>query len=521
LKLTAGVRLELPSYPDVSEMKTHPLVADLTFANGLKLNTGAMPKARLMVSPRIGFNYDALGDRSLIVRGGTGVFTGRIPFVWMVAQSGDSGMLQATQIYTGNNVPDFSPNIKANYPAEVPSAGTFIPSGISAMDVNLKFPSTWKSSLAVDYTLPGGIQASLEGIYNKDINAVVAKNVNLVEPTAMDIPGFPDHRYIYPSATKDKYINKLTSGGLVTDAATGRFDPIYMTNAKGGHYYSVTLQLQKNNWNGLSASAAYTRSGAKNFGDGAGDQIINLWTIPQNNSGNTNNPSLSYTSNVVPDRVVAYASYKNTWIGKLNTTMTVFYSGSSMDRVSYVYAGNFNRDGSTNNNNLIYVPKDASEIQFVDISARDAASFYGGNAYTAAQQSDMFFELIENDKYLKSRKGNYAERNGGALPWRNQFDFRLSQEIAKNVAGGKNALEFYWDVFNIGNLFNSNWGVYKSANTQLLRPTNTNSIDPAGTTVPTFQLNSNNGDAIKSTSYTRETMSSTYYMQFGVKFSFN
>src|SRR5690606_10752129 len=201
---------------------------------------------------------------SLVMRGGTGIFTGRIPFVWIVAQSGDAGMLQATQIFTGNDVPAFSPDIRANYPSTLPEAGTFIPSNISAMDKNLKFPSTWKSSLAFDYQLPYGILATLEGIYNSDINAVVAKNVNLVEPTQMNINGYGDHRYIYPSANKDRYIHKLTSGGLVQPTATGQFVPAYMTNAEGGHYYSVTAQLQKTFRNGFAGSIAYTHSAAKN-----------------------------------------------------------------------------------------------------------------------------------------------------------------------------------------------------------------------------------------------------------------
>ena len=107
------------------------------------------------------------------------------------------------------------------------------------------------------------------------------------------------------------------------------------------------------------------------------------------------------------------------------------------------------------------------------------------------------------------------------MPWRHQFDFRLTQELASNIAGGKNGLEVYWDVFNIGNLLNSNWGVFKSSNNILLRPTNQNAIDPTGSTMPKFQIGYSNGDAIKSTTYTNQSMSSTYYMQLGVRFSFN
>lgn len=516
LKLTGGIRLELPTYPNVEEMKTHPILEGLNF-NGLSLNTGAMPKRRVMVSPRFGFNYDVLGDRSLMLRGGTGIFTGRIPFVWIVAQSGDAGMLQSTVTYAAGdpNMPSFSPDIKANYPSTLPQAGTFLPSSMSAMDVNLKFPSTWKTSLAVDYNLPWGVVGTLEGIYNKDINAVVAKNVNLVEPTAMNIDGYGDNRYIFPNSNNDKYIYKINNGQVAQSGSA--FTPTYMTNAKGGHYYSVTAQLQKNFDKGFSGMVAYTYSNAKNFGDGSGDQIQNLWSLPYQSNGNSNNPELSYTSNIVPHRLVGSASYAANWIGKLKTSMTLFYSGSSMGRYSYYYGSDFNRDGQTND--LIYIPANKSELEFADIAA--GQSNYGGNGYTAAEQADLFWSIVEGDDYLKSRKGKYAERNGAVAPWRHQFDFRLSQEVFKNIGGANNSLEFYWDVFNIGNLFNSSWGIYKINNNVLLTPTNTSSITPDGNTIPKFRLGYANGDVIRELQRPNETISSTYYMQFGVKFKFN
>jgi hypothetical protein len=524
LKLTGGLRFELPGYPDVSQVKEHPLISALTFADGLKINTGVLPKTKIMVSPRFGFNYDVLGDRSLMLRGGTGVFTGRIPFVWIVSQSGDSGMLQASITKSGQDVPNFSPDIKANYPAAIADPTTSISSSsISVMDPNLKFPSTWKSSLAFDYKLPFGVVGTLEAIYNKDINAVVARNVNLADPKEMNINGYADHRYIYGNSNLDKYINKL-SNGQASQTATGAFSAIQMSNQKGGHYWSVTAQLAKAFEDGFAASLAYTRSGAKNYGDGAGSQIANLWSLPYQSIGNSNIPTLGYTDNVLPDRLVGSVSYNNKWIKNLNTAVTIFYSGSSTGRVSYAYSADFNRDGQ--NNDLIYVPKDASEITFVNIAA-SPGSIYGGKAYTAKEQSDIFFDLIDNDDYLKSRKGQYAERNGGTMPWRHQFDLRLSQELFNGIGGGKNSLEFFWDVFNVGNLFNSDWGVFKTSNNLLLIPTNmtstssTPALDVQGNINPTFRLNGVNGDVIRTTTRVNETITSTYYMQFGVKFKFN
>lgn len=515
-KLMAGLRLELPSYPNVSEIKTHPLVLEKTFANGEIINTGSLPKTSAMFSPRFGFNYDITGDRNVVLRGGSGVFTGRIPYVWIVAQSGDAGMLQTLVSYQigsvgAANMPAFSPDIRANYPSTIPASGTTLPASISAMASDLKFPSTWKSSLAIDVRLPWGIIGTLEGIYNKDINAVVARNANLVEPTAMNIAGYPDTRFMYPSGAA-RYINRVTGGLNSQFSPTGgsNFDVIVMENAKGGHYWATTISLTKPFNRGFSAMIAYTRSGAENFGDGAGDQIANLWGLPYQSSGNPNIPSLSYTDNVLPNRLVGSIGYSNNWIGNLKTSMTLFYSGANQGRYSYYYSSDFNRDNLIND--LIYVPKDASEITFVAASG----SAYGGKTYTPDQQKEIFMNFIDNDDYLKTRKGQYAERNGAILPWRHQFDFRFSQQLFNGIGGVKHSLEAFWDVFNVGNLFNPHWGVYRIANTNVLVPAG-NAADGK----PQFRINSANGDIIRESYRTNQTISSTYYMQLGIRYTFN
>ncbi len=521
LRLTAGLRVELPSYPNVSEIKTHPLVDTMQFANGARINTGALPKTTPMFSPRFGFNYDVIGDRSIVIRGGSGVFTGRIPFVWLVAQSGDAAMLQVTQSWSGQaNTPGvFTPDTRAYVPNPLPEAGKTLGTSVSAMSANLKFPSTWKSSLGADFKLPFGFIGTIEGIYNKDINAVVAKNVGLYNPIEMNIPGYPDHRAIFPSGN-NRYIQKLTStpsGSIPSNTGTSGLDGIIMENVKGGHYWSLTAQLTKTFEKGFSGMIAYTRSNARNFGDGSGDQILNLWSIPYNSSGNTNIPSLSYTDNVLPNRLVGSVSFSNNWIGNLKTSMTLFYIGANQGRYSYYYTRDFNRDNQTND--LIYIPKDASEITFV-ATGSGGTTGYARN-YTPEEQSEIFFNLIESDPYLKSRKGQYAERNGALMPWRHQFDFRFSQQLFNGIGGIKHNLEVFWDVFNIGNLFNSKWGIYKIANNGILDPQNASALSPTGTTIPTFKLAATNGDIIKERFRVNQTTTSTYYMQFGLRYNFN
>ena len=180
LKITVGLRADKPTFPGVAEIKTHPLVAALTFANGETINTGALPASKILWSPRVGFNWDVLGDRSLQVRGGTGIFTGRIPFVWIVSQSGDAGLLQVTSTYetpTANrNNPAlfvtpgaFNPDPRAYLPATQPAAGTVIPSTIDALATDFKFPQTWKTSLAFDKKIGAGLIFTMEGILNQDL----------------------------------------------------------------------------------------------------------------------------------------------------------------------------------------------------------------------------------------------------------------------------------------------------------------------------------------------------------------
>ncbi|WP_419803516.1 TonB-dependent receptor [Mucilaginibacter sp.] len=516
-RISPGIRFDLPTYPGVDEIRTHPLVAALNF-NGTTINTGELPKTRIMVSPRIGFNYDIFGDRSLQIRGGTGIFTGTIPYVWIVAQSGDSGLLQFTKTYSGvNSTPGpFNPDPRAYLPATPPAAGTTIPSTISVMDPNLKFPQAWKSTLAVDGKLPFGIVGTLEGIYNKDINPVRGINPNLVNPSNLNVAGYPDSRLVYPATNSTKFIYPLTSAGLAvptgTTTGTQAFNPVILTNGKGGYYYSITARLQKTFQKGFSGSIAYIHSEAKNLFDGSGDQLLNTWTTNYV-SGNANNPGLSTASYVVPDRIVANFSYRREYLKHLATTLSLFYEGSIDGRYTYYYGADFNRDGQTND--LIYIPKNPSEITFV-------SNTINGITYTPQQQSDAFFAYIAQDKYLSKHMGEYTTRNGATYPWRSQFDFKFIQQLFTNVGGKRNTLEFTWDVFNIGNFLNNRWGVHKLVNASaILTPTNTTALVAGGTVKPTFRLAADRGALVSSTFRDDVTLNSTYYMQFGLRYRFN
>ena len=515
-KLTLGLRVDLPTYPDVEEVKTHPIVAGLTFADGLNLNTGALPKKELQWSPRLGFNYDIYGNRSLQFRGGTGIFTGKVPFVWIVSQVGDAGMLQVTQAWNGTaNTPGpFNPNPAAYRPATVPVPGSVVPGGISVFDPNFEFPQTWKSSLAMDTKLPWNMTFTLEGIINKDIKTTYFQNVNLVAPQPLGVPGYPDNRAMYPVNNQQKFINPLTNAGLPSPSGTGAFNAIYVTNSNRGIYASLTAKIDKAFRSGFGASLAYIKTFANNLFDGGGDQPLSAWqSTPTFNSPNV--ASLSYAGYTVPDRLVASVTLRKEYFKHFATTISIMYGGSIDYRFTYVYGADFNRDGF-NGNDLMYIPKDPSEITF------SAFTFPNGVNYTAAEQSAIFFKYLAQDKYLRAHKGQYAERNGAQAPWRNQVDMKILQDLFMNVGKTKNTIQLSLDIFNFGNLLNPNWGKIKTVNaTSLLVPTNQNSLVPGGNVKPTFRLATDRNNPVTDTFRDNVSVFSTYYMQLGIRYIFN
>ncbi len=518
LKIVAGLRADLPTYSQPAE--AHPIIEGMTFGSN-KYSTATLPKSRILMSPRVGFNYNLKEDRSLVLRGGTGIFTGRVPFVWIVGQVGDAGMVQTTMTYSGSaNTPGpFKPEMNAYYPANQPTTGTLVPGTFTIISDDFKMPQTWKSSLALDAKLPWGLKGTIEGIYNKDFNTAFFVNEGLKGGVPLNIAGYPDNRIIYPAKVTDRYYQFHTNG--VVPATTGKesgLSPIVLENRKQGYYYSFTAKLEKSFDHGFTGMVAYTRSEAKNLVDGSGDQASSAWNGNANVNG-ANSEQLSYASYVVPDRLIASLSYKVEYLKSMATTFSVFYEGSSQGRFSYVYSTNVVRDGA-GNNNLIYVPKNASEITFVDQTVKNAAG--ASVLWTAAAQSEAFFKYVNQDKYLRTRVGKYAERNGALIPWRNNFDAKIMQEFFVKVGGKRNTIQVSLDVLNVANLINHSWGIADFYNqNNILVPANNASVVAGGTVKPTFKLNPYNGDMIQKTYRDYLSYSSTYSMQLGIRYIFN
>lgn len=516
LKVVGGLRLDLPSYPE--PLAEHPIIGGLTFGENT-YSTSTLPKTKVLISPRIGFNYDISGDRSLVLRGGTGVFTGRVPFVWIVGQAGDAGMLQTTQTYSagvGTGVPGpFNPEISAYYPSPQPEAGTIVPGTFTIISNDFKMPQSWKSSLALDVRLPWGLKGTVEGIFNKDINTAFFVNEGLKGETNTNVDGFPDNRIIYPNAVVDKYYQTHNNGIIPTPPAVGAagVSPIVLENRKGGYYWSATAKIEKSFKKGFAGMIAYTHSEARNLVDGGGDQAASAWNGNPNVNG-ANSPELSYAGYITPNKIISSISYRIEYLKCLGTSFSLFYEGGSTGRFSYVYSSNIARDGA-GSNNLIYIPKDPSEITFVNQTVNTYV-------WTTQAQSDAFFAYLAQDKYLNSRRGMYAERNGAKMPWRNGIDLKIMQDFFVNVGGKRNTIQLSLDILNLANLLNNKWGiaqVYNQGN--ILTQTNSSSIVPGGTVKPTFRLNPYNNTMLTSTFRNNLSYASTYSMQFGIRYIFN
>ena len=446
-KLTAGIRFEMPFVSFVNDNLNKDFAAvaaanpNSSFAG---LSTADTPKARVNVSPRIGFNWDVLKNRSLIVRGGTGIYTGRIPNVWIVSAAGNANVLQYQYIAnasTGNPQVHFN-NDRAAVINSIYSSGKFVkqdlaaPTATTIIAKDLKMPSSWKSSLAVDAKLPGGIKATLEGIYSYNFDEVYATQLGFKKSGTVQLPGEPAARSLY------------TSEGI-KNSSNATMNGYYIHNVKDlhGKYYSVSLQLSKS-WKNLDIMAAYTRSGAKSASDGNGDQVSEFANTYCVNGAFEAIMGDAYY--VAPNRLIGNIAWTINEGKHAATKLSLFYEGYnigyissySYSRVSYL----MNNVSGGQANQLIYIPTD-SELESMPFA--DAAN------------KTAYKNFLGADKYTNKHRGEYMQRNGVIAPWRNNINLRLAEDIKFNIGGKVNTLELGLDVKNVANLINKSWGNYK------------------------------------------------------------
>jgi hypothetical protein len=440
LKLTAGLRVAVIDFENTA--LENSLVTAMTFANGEKFNTGVLPKTQTLLEPRLGFNYNVKGESKTQFRGGTGVFTGRPPYVFVSNQVGNNGVLTGFIDVSGAAAAGygFTANPEKHF---IPSTPT-LPStfDLAFTDPNYKFPQVWKTNIAVDQKLPLGLIGSVEYLYNKNINAVHYYNANLKAPVG-NFSGV-DTRALYARTDAGVRVNNNVSMGAV------------LTDNDETYYNALSVKLEKPYTKGFFGSVAYTKSNAKDFMS-AGSIASGSWQSVRSVNGN-NNPLLSNSDFLVPDRAVGLLGYRIEY-GKKGygaaTSVTLGYVGQRSGGFSYIVAGDLNGD-RVNNNELIFVPNNGSDIKFAPLTV-------GTRVYTEAEQQAAFDAYIGQDDYLSTRRGQYAERNSSFLPWLHRFDLSVTQDFFVNVKGQRNTIQLRFDILNFGNMVNDKWGVSQRA----------------------------------------------------------
>ena len=509
---TIGLRAELPTY--LNDLTANPSIDALNLldkdGNARNYASGEWPKSKISLSPRLGFNYDVLGDRSLTLRGGTGIFTGRVPFVWLTNMPTNAGVLQNTVEldYAGvapwiGNI-RFHPEDKYYYVNNVPVGGesTFIntpkdgaPSSFALVDKDFKMPSVWRSSFGADYKIPNSVfTLTTDILYTRDVNSVFQYGANRKESTARMTN---QDRVFYPNAASYTYNNKI-----------GANNATVLTNSDTkGTAFSATVGANMRTWKGLSGSVFYTFSEAKEISANAGSSASSAWTAsPTVDSPNQQDLSISNFS--VPHRIVANISYNIK-----NTTIGVYYSGANQGRFSYYYSNDVNGDGIAND--LMYIPKAGEAVKFAPITSGSGATMT--TLFTAAQQSAAFDQFIA-DNGLEEYRGQILPRNEFLLPWSNRFDVRIAQNIFTNMVQKGDKVAITLDVLNFGNLLNSDWGIQdntvSSYGAAVLGRSGSVSADPS------FTMLRDGANLVKGATRPASNRFTTWSAMLGFKYSF-
>ena len=453
--LNYGVRFDTIVYDD-RDLITNKAIADYKMGGNF-VDTGHWPKPTLQVNPRIGFNWDVRGDKSLVVRGGTGMFQGRLPLVFFTNMPTNSGMIlyknynnvatlkdgkisysdEALRVLTALNGGKTTGGKVATDMAEIKKiiggASTIsekdgaLTGTINGVDSKFKMPQVWKTSLAVDYMVPVDFPMTVtaEGMYTKTIYGTRLVDWNINE-----------------SAVKSRFAgddNRLNFRDL--NYTYGKYTAYVLTNTNKGWGYTANITVKATPFKNFDVMAAYTRTAFKEIsgmpGSDASSAYTNLYSVDGPNFA-----GLQCSQYVVPDKVMANVSWFIPFkvFGGNGLHLNLYYSGYSPAGYSYICSNDLNGDG--NAADLIYIPESADDLQFVSDADKNA-----------------FWKFVEQDKYLSSHKGQYAEAYSARAPWTHRFDARIAEDFAFKIGKTKHNFQLSVSIDNIGNLLNSNWGL--------------------------------------------------------------
>jgi carboxypeptidase family protein len=487
-RLTVGLRVDFPMYftdPVPNPFSTDSVTALDENDQPEVVDQARLPGASPLFAPRVGFNWNASGDRRTQVRGGSGIFTGRVPFVWI-----------------GNVIsnPGANPNLPPTAGADTirTSDDAILQQSfdINAMDPNFKWPQVWTTDLAIDQELPGGFSGTLEFMYGKDLNAVYMRNADLRTPTR-NLPA-PDGRPFFGAPNYE--LNPDFGAGIYV-----------MENTDEGWNLNITAQLRRafGSW---ATSLSYSYTEARN--NLKSTEIASVLWQNQPVQGDPNKPELSFSEFGQRHRIVGAATYSKVWSPSLRTRVGLFleigqgnrFAGAGGNRYSFIYSGDVNGDGQ-GGNDLMYIPRNQGEILF-DTLFRSPT-----DTVTPAEQWTALDAFINQDAYLSTHRGQIAQRFGALNPWYQNMDLRILQDFAIGSGVRRHTFQLNIDILNVTNLLNSSWGVRKVATAAATSPLTLTRFDVSG--APVFNFT---GPA--STYIDDPTLLSRWRAQIGIRYFF-
>lgn len=516
LNLTLGLRVDLPIF--MTDLPTNDRVAAETYRDGIKIDVSKYPNTQPLFSPRIGFNYKPFEDGILQVRGGTGLFTGTPPYVWLSNQAGNNGVLfgdvnvQAIKDKDGNIIKDDRPSLgfTGDMNTYKPASGTPSRADIAITDPEFKYPSLWKSNLAADYRFWDGWIATVELLYSKDLNAIYHDNIGLYRSEHFVNDGANGNaRPFYDGYMSNRDGNQKAANNVVM-----------LRNTKKGYSFYTTFQLQKSFidgvLSGLYLNGSYTLGKATAVTDGTSSVATSAWKYRPTLDSNAE--ELGYSSGSFDGRLLISASYTANWSKYSATNFGLIYQRYRPFRYSYCYNGDANGD-TQSSNDLMYIPNSFDEVKDHLLPGAFDSQESAWNAMNA---------FIEQDPYLSKHRGEYAERNGALAPFANQLDLSISHDIKVFQKNGRyHTLRFSFDIYNFLNLLSRNWGVQQTTvlgNQQYQFLTIPKGQGPSAannyTVKYTMQKESTEGNDLTETFQDNLDKVSRWQMQFGIKYIF-
>ncbi|MCQ2162286.1 MAG: carboxypeptidase regulatory-like domain-containing protein [Bacteroidales bacterium] len=523
-KLTYGVRFDSLVF-DNDDLMTNSAILKYDMG-GRAVDTGKWPSTSVQVSPRIGFNWDVFGDRSLKVRGGTGVFMGRLPLVFFTNMPTNAGMVQnlvskgdysatlekgtikyedavianLTKLNGGKTtggtlITDVDKMVEAlGLKTTIKPEDGSMPSAINGVDPKFKMPQVWKTSLAADYTIPVSFPFTVtaEGMFTKTLNGVMLSNWNIDQKKVTDHFAGADDRLMYPK-----------------DYKYGKTEAYVLTNTNKGYGYTMNLTLKATPAPYLDLMAAYTRTESKEISGMPGSNATSAYEGLFEING-SEFAQLQRSQYVIPDKFTFSVSYfiPFSFFNGNGLHLNAYYTMFSPNGYSYIYANDMNGDG--NAADLMYIPKNDSEIKFV--------------GETADADRKAFWAFVEQDKYLSSHKGQYAEAYAGRSPWIHRLDLRVAEDFAFRIGNTTHNFQLSVSADNVLNMINSSWGVHKYS---AYSSYGTNTVSPlkyagAEGKTPTYTMNKIDGQYVTETfgKYFTNT-AECWSLLFGIKYFFN